>query len=239
MRKDGNAPGVRSRFFRLRSPAKIVGMHIVLLLLLLTTPHAFAQKAPSAKPFQQIHGCVLAPDKWTDGDSFRVRLPDGRLETFRLYYVDTTESRLTTSRSDEQAEYFNITRAEAVALGRDALKYSAQALERPFTVHTRWRSLFGVRWLGFVTTADGHDLGELLVRNGLARIYGVRTPLPDGRTSRQHLARLKALEQQAKGEGRGGWRARRRRSFGYLGQGTARRVAQDAKQPNNARRPSD
>ncbi len=26
------------------------------------------------------------------GDSFRVRLPDGRLETFRLYYVDTITS---------------------------------------------------------------------------------------------------------------------------------------------------
>ncbi|CAN5721604.1 hypothetical protein BH20VER1_BH20VER1_26040 [soil metagenome] len=29
-----------------------------------------------------------------------------------------------------------------------------------------------------VTTADGEDLGELLVKNGLARIYGFRTPLP-------------------------------------------------------------
>ena len=28
------------------------------------------------------------PDEWTDGDSFRVRLPDGRLQTFRLYFVD-------------------------------------------------------------------------------------------------------------------------------------------------------
>jgi endonuclease YncB( thermonuclease family) len=54
---------------------------------------AAAQKAPSAKPFERFDGCVLTPDEWTDGDSFRVRLPDGRLETFRLYFVDTTESR--------------------------------------------------------------------------------------------------------------------------------------------------
>jgi len=31
------------------------------------------------------------------------------------------------------------------------------------------------------------NLAELLVRNGLARIYGTRTPLPDGRGSRTYL----------------------------------------------------
>ena len=45
---------------------------------------ALADKAPSAKPFKRVNGCRLEPDEWTDGDSFRVRLPDGRLETFRL-----------------------------------------------------------------------------------------------------------------------------------------------------------
>jgi hypothetical protein len=45
-----------------------------------------------------------------------VRLPDGRLETFRLYFVDTTESRTLGKRSDEQAAYFVLTRAEAVKL---------------------------------------------------------------------------------------------------------------------------
>ena len=84
--------------------------------------------APHAKPFERFDGCKLEPDEWTDGDSLRVRLPDGRLETFRLYYVDTTE----------------------------------------------------------------------LVRNGLARIYGTRTPAPDGRDSRQYRAKLTELENQAK-----------------------------------------
>jgi hypothetical protein len=44
--------------------------------------------------------------EWTDGDSFRVRLRDGRLETFRLYFADTTKSRTRGKRSDEQAAYF-------------------------------------------------------------------------------------------------------------------------------------
>lgn len=86
-----------------------------------------------------------------------------------------------------------------------ALTFTAEHLSQPFTIHTRWRSLFGIRWLGMVTTASGDDLGELLVNNGLARIYGVRTPLPDDRTSRHYLAHLERLEQQAKAAGLGGW----------------------------------
>ncbi len=56
-----------------------------------------------------------------------------------------------------------------------------------------------------VTTSTGDDLGELLVRNGLARIYGMRTPLPDGRRSREYLARLHELENEAKAAKLGGW----------------------------------
>src|SRR5215510_5535513 len=84
-----------------------------------------AQKVPSAKPFQRFDGCVLAPDEWTDGDSFRVRLPDGRFETFRLYFVDTTESRSRGKRSDEQAAYFGLTRAQPIDLGRRAKIFTA------------------------------------------------------------------------------------------------------------------
>ncbi len=55
--------------------------------------------------------------------------------------------------------------------------------------------------------STGRDLNELLVENGLARIYGVRTLLPDGRDSRAYLARLKELEEQAKLQRRGAWRS--------------------------------
>jgi endonuclease YncB( thermonuclease family) len=96
--------------------ARYVGLALLLLASVVTS----AQKAPSAKPFERFDGCVLAPDEWTDGDSFRVRLPDGRLETFRLYFVDTTESRSRGKRSDEQAAYFGLTRADAVKLGKEA-----------------------------------------------------------------------------------------------------------------------
>jgi endonuclease YncB( thermonuclease family) len=83
------------------------------------------------------------------------------------------------------------------------------ALQRPFTIQTRWRKVFGpTRYYACVFTADGNDLAELLVRKGLARIYGTRTPLPDGTDSRTYLATLKDLEQQAKSAGLGGWRSR-------------------------------
>jgi hypothetical protein len=97
------------------------------LLLLVGVVEASAQKAASEKPFERFDGCVLSPDEWTDGDSFRVRLPDGRLETFRLYFVDTTESRSRGKRSDEQAAYFGLTRAGATKLGEEAKAFTAAA----------------------------------------------------------------------------------------------------------------
>ena len=174
-------------------------MFPLLTVLVCLSAAAIAQEAPSAKPFERFDGCVLKPDQWTDGDSFRVQLPDGRLETFRLYFVDTTESRSRGERSDEQAAYFGLTRAQAIELGQQTKTFTANALSQPFTIYTRWRSVFGARFYAIVVTADGHDLNELLVSNGLARIYGTRTPLPDGRDSREYLEHLPALETRSRG----------------------------------------
>ncbi|HEX8311373.1 MAG TPA: hypothetical protein VF614_08660 [Chthoniobacteraceae bacterium] len=51
----------------------------------------------------------------------------------------------------------------------------------------------------------GHDLNELLVENGLARIYETRTALLHGRDSRQYLAQLREFEAQAQAARGGGW----------------------------------
>jgi len=115
---------------------------------------------------------VLEPDEWTDGDSFRVRLPGDRLETFRLYFVDTTEPRSRGKRSNEHAADFGLMRAQAIDLGRQAKIFTASALVQPFTTYTRWRRALGRsanwRYYAIVVTADSHDLNELLVTNGLA-----------------------------------------------------------------------
>ena len=54
--------------------------------------------------------------------------------------------------------------------------------------------------------STGKDLNEALVENGLARIYGTKTPLPDGRDSRTYVDGLRRLEAKAKAEKRGAWR---------------------------------
>jgi endonuclease YncB( thermonuclease family) len=176
-----------------------------LIVLVCLSGAAIAQEAPPSKPFERFDGCVLKPDEWTDGDSFRVQLPDGRLKTFRLYFVETTQSRSRGERSDEQAAYFGLTRAQAIELGTQAKTFTAKALAQPFTIYTRWRSVFGARFYAIVITAGGRDLDELLISSGLARIYGTRTPLPDGRDSRTYLAHLHALENEAKAAKRGAW----------------------------------
>jgi endonuclease YncB( thermonuclease family) len=144
---------------------------------------------------------VYRPFQFRESRQHFIRVP------FRLYFVDTTESRVWGKRSEEQAAYFGVTRAEAIKLGEEAKAFTAAALQRPFTIQTRWRKVFGpTRYYACVFTADGKDLAELLVRNGLARIYGTRTALPDGSSSRTYLATLAGLEQQAKFAGLGGWR---------------------------------
>ena len=53
------------------------------------------------------------------------------------------------------------------------------------------------RYYAIIVTADGHDLNELLVSNGLARIYGTRTPLPDSGDSQTYLAHLPRVGEQS------------------------------------------
>jgi endonuclease YncB( thermonuclease family) len=171
---------------------------------------AFARTAPPAQPFQRLDGCVYKPQRWNDGDSFHVISADEKEIIFRLYFVDTPEEeRVYADRIAEQAAYFGISPAAAIEIGREASEFTKQALTKPFTIYTRWRRALGRsaiwRYYAIVLTADGHDLNELLVSNGLARIYGTRTPLPDGRNSREYLARLHELENEAKAAKRGAW----------------------------------
>lgn len=179
----------------------------VLVLLPLAS---LAQKAPSAKPFETLDGTRYLPQQYNDGDSFHVRLKDGQEKIFRLYFVDTAESEATyAERTAEQAAYFGVSAEAATALGKEAAAFTKNVLSKPFTVRTRWHTALGrsklPRYYAMVTTADGKDLAELLVSNGLARIYGSRTPLPDGSDSRTYLAKLSAVEAQAKAAHRGGW----------------------------------
>lgn len=175
-------------------------------------PAPKAKKAPAGKPWQRIDNCTWKADRWNDGDSFHVITGDaGREIVARLYFIDTPEAETAyRDRIGEQAAYFGITKEQAVELAHEAAAFTEKQLAAPFTVWTRWRSALGRSALGrnycIIITADGRDLNELLVENGLARIYGTRTALFDGRDSRQYLARLAETEADAKKARRGGWK---------------------------------
>jgi endonuclease YncB( thermonuclease family) len=182
----------------------------LLVFFVLIPVLAFAQQAPPARPFQRFDGCIYKPQRWNDGDSFHVILPDRKEVILRLYFVDTPEEeRVYADRIAEQAAYFGITPDAAIEIGRAASEFTKQALTKPFTIYTRWRRALGRsaiwRYYAIVVTADGRDLNELLVSAGLARIYGTRTPLPDGRDSRTYLAHLHELENEARAAKRGAW----------------------------------
>jgi len=155
-----------------------------------------------AAELKVLHGATLMEDALNDGDSFKVTA-DGRELHLQLYYVDCLETTYDAEADREwlleQQGYFGLYDLDAVVrFGKQAAEYVQQVLSRPFTVHTSYepakgRSANG-RVYAFVETHDGHDLGHLLVEQGLARIYGETHLSPGGLRSDQVKAKLEALE---------------------------------------------
>ena len=149
-----------------------------------------------------IKGVTLIDADFNDGDSFKVNTVDGELH-LRLYYVDCLEtasgSNADFKRLGEQQDYFGLNdRHAVVGFGNDAAEYVNQKLSRPFTVHTSYARALGrsavSRYYAFIETHDGHDLGHLLVENGLARIHGKTRPSPNGTPSETVIKELEDLE---------------------------------------------
>jgi len=169
----------------------------------------------TAMALERFEGCVLVPTDWADGDSFLVRLPDDRKITVRLYAVDCIEIHLSGDDSNarrlrDQRRYFGIQDSiAAIRHGEAAWQFVQQVLAEPFVLHTAFADGRGdgrfQRVYGFITTADGRDLGEALVTAGLARAYGVRRATPDGRSAREYEAGLNDLELTAARKGKGAW----------------------------------
>lgn len=167
------------------------------LLLLLFVAAASGQ---TLKKFEQ---CTFVPTEWADGDSFRVALSDGREVVLRLYFVDCNEVAAATEtdqrRVRDQSSYFGIdNHKDTIAYGRRAAEEVKKLLGQPFTVHTAFANAPGrssmPRHYGFVTLADGSDLGEWLVAKGLARNYGVRRTTPHGLSGDEEKEKLSDLE---------------------------------------------
>lgn len=182
--------------------------------LILSLCVALASYSASAE-WQRLEAAKLVASPSNDGDSFRVAVGD-RTYILRLYFVDCPETEPHTDadvrRIQEQTRYFGLAdNLQTLHFGREATAFVEQVLAQPFTVHTTsarapGRSAEG-RIFAFVETADGRDLGEALVRQGLARAFGVGRGGPDGRPRDELAARMADLEQSAMLRRAGIWAA--------------------------------
>jgi DNA uptake protein ComE-like DNA-binding protein len=155
-----------------------------------------------------LESCRLVPNPANDGDSFHVRANDKEY-ICRLYLVDAPETdAVSPARLIEQAKYFGISVPQVIELGEAAKLFVRQKLAEPFTVFTRMANAMGrsniERIYAFVQTKEG-DLGEQLVANGLARIYGRRVTRPGASSSAAERQKLEGLEAEAKRQKLGGW----------------------------------
>src|SRR5213595_193082 len=155
-----------------------------------------------------LENCRLISNPANDGDSFHASA-GAREYIFRLYMVDAPEmDEMNPTRLVEQAKYFAITVPQAIEVGLAAKEFTRAKLSEPFTVFTHMSDAMGrskmERFYAFVQTKAG-DLGEQLVRNGLARNYGFKAVPPGLRSSRLEVEKLQQLEDEAKQEKIGGW----------------------------------
>jgi competence protein ComEA len=191
-----------------------------ILLVFATT--AMMAGPMAAEDLTPLMGCKLMPTAWADGDSFLVQAANGATHTIRLYGADCFEWHVTDEtdarRLRAQRRYFGISEFggapqasidAAKALGQAAAEDVVAALAKPFTVHTAFADARGdgkhKRVYGFVTTADGEDLAERLVRLGLARAFGVYRETPAKMAADEYRAQLQDIELLAAKRAMGAW----------------------------------
>ena len=150
-----------------------------------------ATALPAAE-LETIENATLIEARLNDGDSFKVKAAGKELH-LRLYYVDCLEttygSKAEMNRILEQQYHFGLEDPAAVIrFGKQATEYVKQVLARPFTIHTSYAKALGRSAIGrhyaFIKTHDNRDLGHLLVKQGLARVYGESHQAPDGTPSK-------------------------------------------------------
>ncbi|MFT4176976.1 MAG: thermonuclease family protein [Luteolibacter sp.] len=184
-----------------------------------TSPSS-SRKAPLAGPYEVYENCRLIDHGSNDGDSFLLQLPDGRRAIFRLYYVDTPESKFrryqngetNSDRIHQQArDLGNLTPERAVEIGQQAKNFTLDLLKNaPFTLYTSWDSPYNdQRYHAFLQCRFNNRtiyLHELLIEKGLARIKTKPAPLPDGTSVDTQRKHLRALEAKARNNRAGAWR---------------------------------
>jgi len=179
---------------------------LLLKILFLTAVLTFGGILPSyAADLQMFSNVSLVNNPANDGDSFFAET-DGKTLHVRLYFVDcpeiSTSSKSDARRARKQTRYFGLSHAtRTIHFGNEAKAFVERILAKPFTVHTAFASALGRsaegRVYGFIITADGDDLASLLVKNGLARAYGMGRKTPNGTSRNEMIERLRDLETSA------------------------------------------
>lgn len=187
----------------------------ILIFLFAVLGGALPAAAVSGR-WEKLENAVLG-DGYMDGDSFYIR-HGGKNHVIRLYYVDTPETdKQFEERNAEQADYFGIPITQVIPLGKKGTAFTRRTLSgEKFTVWTRWEDARGSgqkRYFGVVKVGK-EDLADLLVANGLARVYGASTVLPDGTNIDQKFAKLRQLERRAKAKRLGGWAKKKKKGKG-------------------------
>jgi DNA uptake protein ComE-like DNA-binding protein len=148
-----------------------------------------------------------------DADSFVATAGDQTYH-LRLYLVDSPETTAAdptlARRVREQSRYFGVTDpAVVVRFGTLAAARTRELLSAPFTAYTANSGALGrsadQRIYAYVVTSDGNDLGEQLVREGLARAFGQGRANYAGVTQAEQRAKLSDLELSAALARKGIW----------------------------------
>jgi DNA uptake protein ComE-like DNA-binding protein len=198
---------------RLILPSSIfsrVGISALIAVVVLSIATVDVSARDQSKDWIVLKDCRLIPNPANDGDSFHVSAGEKEY-LFRLYLVDAPETdEMTPRRLIDQAKYFSITVPQAIEVGRVAKDFTQEKLSQPFTVFTHMSDAMGQsrleRFYAFVETKEG-DLGEQLIRNGLARSYGFKAAPPGLMSSRIEVEKLQQFEDEAKRDKIGAWGA--------------------------------
>jgi len=170
------------------------------------------------REFDILKSCKLVPHRHNDGDSFHVK-HGGKETEFRLYFVDTAESKYKTYRDGnnngkrirEQGAYFGgLDMQVTTEMGKVAKSFVNDLLsKRNFTVVTKWEDVFTPerKYCYVIVKWEGKEayLHELLVAKGLVRLKTRGASLPDNTNYYDQKKKLKRMEQQAKNAKLGAW----------------------------------
>ncbi len=206
----------------------LIGAALIYLLELNkpSKPPEVVEKSPTTEQVSEHNGyelfqrCRLVDDRGNDGDSFLVKLEDGREVKIRLYFVDAPESQFRTYRNGENnhdriAEQATSmggkTSLQIVNVGKAAKDWTRRTLgTASFRIYTKWDDPFGdERYHAHVEVMlDGRKqwLHRTLVELGLARIHTKPADMPDGTPANDELVYLKEAEKLAKRSRFGAWR---------------------------------